>query len=355
MERYNRQLILPGFGIATQQKLADARVLVVGAGGLGCPVLQYLCAAGVGQLGVIDPDRVSLSNLQRQVLFDELDIGNLKVDVVQKKLSKLNSETDIHSYPENLDMSTVFERVSSYSIIVDCTDNFTTRYLLNDVCHLLQKPLVYAAVFRFEGQLSVFHYGENPSNLRDLFPEIPNPLHVPSCNEAGVIGVLAGIMGNFQANEVLKIITGIGEVMSGQLLTFNSLDYQSELLRFKSKTTAFKPKTKTDILNQLYDYHCKNITHINDLETLKNIFNRKKTMLIDVRNTDELPKIVGFNVMAIPLPELEYHLEKLADSETLVFICQSGIRSLKAIALVQKHYPDKNYYNLKNGIALFTK
>ncbi|MEO4007311.1 MULTISPECIES: HesA/MoeB/ThiF family protein [unclassified Flavobacterium] len=355
MERYNRQLILPGFGITAQQKLTDAKVLVVGAGGLGCPVLQYLCAAGVGELGVVDPDTVSLSNLQRQVLYDEQDIGDLKVTIVQKKLAILNSDTTIRIYPCRLCIDTVFELVDSYSIIVDCTDNFTTRYLLNDVCQLLQKPLVYAALFRFEGQLSVFHYGENPSNLRDLFPEIPNPLYVPSCNEAGVIGVLTGIMGNFQANEVLKIITGIGEVMSGQLLTFNSLDYQSELLRFKSKTTVFKPKNKADILNQSYEYSCKTIAHINDLETLKNVFNRKKTVLIDVRNTDELPKIVGFNVMAIPLSELEQHLEQLADSETLVFTCQSGIRSLKAIALVQKQYPDKNYYNLKNGIALFTK
>jgi len=355
MERYNRQLILPGFGIAAQQKLADAKVLVVGAGGLGCPVLHYLCAAGIGQLGVVDSDRVSLSNLQRQVLYDEEDIGKMKVAVVQKKLSKLNSDTHIQIHSCHLDRNTVFELVASYSVVVDCTDNFTTRYLLNDVCHLLQKPLVYAAIFRFEGQLSVFHYGENPFNLRDLFPQIPDPLQVPSCNEAGVIGILAGIMGNFQANEALKIITGIGTVISGQLFTFNSLNYQSDLLRFKSKTTVFKPRTKADILNQSYDYSCKTITSINDLETLKNVFNRKKTVLVDVRNTDELPKINGFNVIAIPLPVLEQHMEQLADANTLVFTCQRGHRSLKAIQLVQKYYPEKEYYNLKNGIALFAK
>jgi len=355
MERYNRQLILPGFGKIAQQKLADAKVLVVGAGGLGCPVLQYLCAAGVGEIGVVDPDTVSLSNLQRQVLYDEQDIGDLKVRIVQKKLTILNSDTNIRIYPCSLCIETVFNLVHSYSIIVDCTDNFSTRYLLNDVCQLLQKPLVYAAIFRFEGQLSVFHYGENPANLRDLFPEIPNPLYVPSCNEAGVIGVLTGIMGNFQANEVLKIITGIGEIMSGQLITFNSLNYQLGIVRFQSKTTVFKPKNKADILNQSYEYSCKTIAHINDLKTLKNVFKRNKTVLIDVRNTEEQPKINGFNVIAIPLPELEQHLDKLANFETLVFTCQSGIRSLKAIALVQKRYPEKNYYNLKNGIALFTK
>lgn len=355
MERYKRQIILPGFGEIAQQKLAHAKVLVIGAGGLGCPVLQYLCASGIGQIGVVDFDIVSISNLHRQVLFHEKDVGRKKVDVIRKKLASQNSRLNIRAYECMLSRDNAFELVAAYDIIVDCTDNFASRYLLNDVCYLLKKPLVYASIFRFEGQLSVFHYGENPRNLRDLFPDIPNPASVPSCNEAGVIGVLTGIMGNFQANEVIKIITGIGQVTSGNLLVFDSLNYKTLLFQIPSSASTFKPEHKDEILKRSYDYTCENLYQITDLIELEHLIKHDKTILIDVRNPHEFPRITKYNLKEMPLHRLGQNLEQLESFETLIFICQSGIRSLKAIETVRKQYPEKKYFNIKNGIALFQK
>lgn len=354
-ERYKRQMILPGFGEIAQQKLTNAKVLVIGAGGLGCPVLQYLCAAGIGQIGVVDFDVVSISNLHRQVLFHEKDVDRKKVDVIREKLTSQNGQLNIRAYECMLSKDNAFELVATYDIIVDCTDNFASRYLLNDVCYLLKKPLVYASVFRFEGQLSVFHYGENPRNLRDLFSDIPNPESVPSCNDAGVIGVLTGIMGNFQAYEVIKIITGIGDIASGKLLLFDSRNYKTISFQIVPKTGIFKPEHKDEILNRSYDYTCENLVQITDLVALDSMINRDKTILIDVRNPDEIPRIMKYNLLEIPLDNLGQNMEQLEPFEALIFVCQSGIRSLKAIESVRKQYPEKKYYNIKNGIALFQK
>ncbi|MEI6583834.1 MAG: HesA/MoeB/ThiF family protein [Chitinophagia bacterium] len=223
--RYQRQIILDNFGMKAQEKLSNAKVLVIGAGGLGCPILQYLVAAGVGNIGIVDDDAVSLNNLQRQILFGQEDIGKNKSVTAVEKLKQLNDLVTVIAYPEYCNQVFALEKFSNYDIIVDATDNFASRYLINDACVLLQKPLVFGAVSKYEGQVAVFNApGEGPKlSYRDLFPEPPKGDEVMSCAIAGVLGVIPGIIGTLQATEVIKLITGIGEVLANQLLTYHAL------------------------------------------------------------------------------------------------------------------------------------
>src|SRR5690606_19253182 len=215
--RYSRHIILSEIGQAGQDKLLSAKVLVIGAGGLGCPVLQYLAAAGIGTLGIIDFDVVEISNLQRQVLFGTSSLGKNKAEAAKKHLEDLNPEISIMAYAEKLTYQNALELFKNYDIIVDGSDNFETRYLVNDACIITNKPLVFGAIYKFEGQVSVFNYQNGPS-YRCLFPNPPQKDTVPNCSEIGVLGVLPGIIGSMQANEVLKIILGIGSTLSGKLL-----------------------------------------------------------------------------------------------------------------------------------------
>ncbi|RZJ99252.1 MAG: HesA/MoeB/ThiF family protein, partial [Flavobacterium sp.] len=211
-ERYERQLILKGFGLEAQQKLSKAKVLVVGAGGLGCPALQYLTAAGVGMIGVVDHDTISLNNLHRQILYSNDEIGKLKSEVASTKLRDLNPEIIIHAFPFRLVKNNIIQLLSNYDFILDCTDNFVSRYLINDACILLRKPLVFAAISGYEGQIAIFNVADeagNSTNYRDLFPIPPNPEEVPNCAESGVLGALSGIIGTMQAAEAIKLITGL--------------------------------------------------------------------------------------------------------------------------------------------------
>jgi len=221
LERYSRHLIIPDFNINGQRKLKGSKVLVVGTGGLGSPLLLYLTAAGVGTIGILDFDVVDESNLQRQVLFTVNDVGRPKSEVARERLELLNPNVEFKDYNVILTSENALEIIKDYDIVADGTDNFPTRYLVNDACVLLGKPNVYASIFRFEGQVSVFNYTNSEGllgpNYRDLFPVPPPPGLVPSCAEGGVIGVLPGIIGSLQANEVLKVITGIGETLSGRL------------------------------------------------------------------------------------------------------------------------------------------
>lgn len=214
LKRYSRHLLIPGLGIEGQQKLKAARVLVIGCGGLGSPILLYLAAAGVGTLGIVDGDRVDDSNLQRQIMYGSESVGKSKVEETQRRLESLNSFVKVNPYFENLTSQNALSIIELYDFVVDGSDNFPTRYLVNDACLLLNKPLVYGAIYRFEGQVAVFNYHNGP-NYRDLFPAPPPPELAPNCAEAGVLGVLPGIIGCLQANEALKLITGIGEVLSG--------------------------------------------------------------------------------------------------------------------------------------------
>ncbi|RMI26214.1 MAG: molybdopterin-synthase adenylyltransferase MoeB, partial [Calditrichaeota bacterium] len=237
LARYHRHIIIPEFGIEGQQKLKAARVLVVGTGGLGSPLLLYLAAAGVGTLGIVDFDVVEDSNLHRQVLFNQQDLGMPKVEAAKKRLMALNPHIEVVTYNTRLTSANALEIIRDYDVVADGTDNFPTRYLVNDACVLLGKPNVYASIFQFEGQVSVFNYvdknGEVGPNYRCLYPEPPPPGLVPNCAEGGVLGVLPGIIGCLQANEVIKVITGIGEPLSGRLLIFDALKFEVRILKFK--------------------------------------------------------------------------------------------------------------------------
>lgn len=355
MERYSRQIILPNFGIAAQNQLIKSKVLVIGAGGLGVPVLQYLAAAGIGELGICDGDLLEISNLQRQVLYSEAEIGKSKAQIAKEKIEKLNSEIRLNVHEFFLDPQTVFDCIEQYDIVVDCTDHFSIRYLLNDVCFLLKKPLVYASIFQFEAQLSVFHYGENSFSLRDIFPEIPDENAVPNCNEAGVLGTLAGVTGSLQANEVIKIITNIGNVNSGKLLLFNSLNNQITQLSISKNSNTFLPTSKNQILQNNYGFFCSDKFSLQKLKDLKDVLSQENSVLIDVREKDELPKISNFPIVEIPLAELFDKVELLAEFDTLVFICKSGMRSKKALTEILKIYPEKQLFHCEKGLKIIEK
>ncbi|MDA8809939.1 HesA/MoeB/ThiF family protein [Flavobacteriaceae bacterium] len=239
MKRYSRHIALSEVGLLGQLKISESKVLVIGAGGLGAPLLLYLTAAGIGTIGIVDFDTISLSNLQRQVLYREQDLNLNKADIAKARLRARNSEINITSYPVALSTSNALEILKTYDIVVDCTDNFRTRYLINDACVKLNKPFVFAAIYKFEGQLSVFNYAGGPT-YRCLFPLPPKAGEVPNCEEAGVLGVLPGILGAYQANEVLKIILNIGEVLSGKLVSINLLTNQQKSFQFKKNKPLIK-------------------------------------------------------------------------------------------------------------------
>jgi adenylyltransferase/sulfurtransferase len=256
IKRYSRHLLLSGFGKGNQIKLKQSKVLVVGAGGLGCPVLLYLSAAGVGTIGIVDYDTVDITNLQRQVLYTEGDIGASKAKSAATRLSQLNSHINFQSIEAKLNSENCLEILRPYDVIVDGTDNFATRYLLNDACILLDKPIVYGSILKFEGHVSVFNFkkqnGDYSSNYRDLFPTPPDPDSVPNCEEAGVLGVLPGMIGTIQANEVIKILTGIHEPLIDTLLI---LDAETmDVTKFKIQNRG----SRNNIKNLIdYDLFCK--------------------------------------------------------------------------------------------------
>ena len=232
MKRYERQIIMPEIGIFGQLKLGNAKVLIIGIGGLGCPVLQNLAAVGVGKIGIVDGDVVDETNLHRQFLYSLSDCGRSKVAVANEVVSKQNPETNIIQYSEYFSKQNSLEIVSDYQIIVDCSDNIATRYLINDVAVAKGIPMVYASIHKFEGQLSVFNYQGGPT-YRCLFPEDERAEAIPSCNDSGVLGVMPNILGTLQANEVLKIILGIGEVLSNKLMLYNSLDNNFQIIEIQ--------------------------------------------------------------------------------------------------------------------------
>ena len=255
MNRYQRHIALDEVGEIGQQKLATARVLVVGAGGLGCPVLQYLAAAGVGFIGIVDGDFVNESNLQRQVLYKTKDVGQAKAERAAHALKALNPHVNVQPSVAFISARNAMEIVEPYDIIIDGTDQIHTRYLLDDICVLLAKPLIYGAIHKFEGQVSVFNYQHGPT-YRDLFPIPPKPESVPTCNEVGVLGVLPGIIGSTQANEVLKIIIGYGEVLSGKLWLFNAKTNSTQQIEFSKTNHPERPKTIEQLSQTDYISYC---------------------------------------------------------------------------------------------------
>lgn len=357
LERYSRHLIIPEFNIEGQRKLKAAKVLIVGTGGLGSPLLLYLTAAGVGTIGIVDFDVVDESNLQRQVLFSVQDVGKPKVEAAKKRLEALNPHINFVTYNTRLTSENALEIIKDYDVVADGTDNFPTRYLVNDACVMTGKPNVYGSIFRFEGQVSVFNYtnpqGETGPNYRDLFPSPPPPGLVPSCAEGGVIGVLPGIIGSLQANEVIKVITGVGEPLAGRLFLFDAST-------FETRTMKVRKDPDTPVITKLIDYEqfCgiggpevqnENVKEITVQELLALQESGEDFQLIDVREPYEYD-IANLKAELIPLANVIDNAGKIASDKKVVIHCRSGARSRTAIEKLEKKFGFKNLYNLKGGI-----
>lgn len=356
-ERYQRQLILKGFGAEAQQKLLSASVLVVGAGGLGCPVLQYLAAAGVGSIGIVDDDVVALSNLHRQVLYNVQMIGKPKVSCAVEVLQQLNPYVQFTVYNERLTNYNAATILSSFDLVIDGSDNFATRYLVNDACVLLSKPLIYGAISQYEGQVAVFNVqqeNERSANYRDLFPHPPKEAEVLNCEEAGVLGVLPGIIGSMMANEAIKVITGAGEPLINQLLTFDARTNNIYHLQLQPNNETHKliPESIAALEQTDYALACGNAAIVNEItvDAFTELFNNADVTIVDVRNKDEQPIIDEFAYIKIPLIELKEQLHQL-QSNHIVLFCQSGKRSREAAQTLASIFGNsKTISSLAGGI-----
>jgi len=345
LERYTRQLGLSSFGKSKQTKLSVNQVLIVGLGGLGLPVAQYLNAMGVGTLGLIDQDVVELHNLQRQILYAEQDIGKLKLEIATKKLQEQNSNTKFKCFDTFLTKHNALEIIKEFDLVVDATDNFSTRYLINDACVILNKPFVYGALHGFEGQVSVFNYNNGPT-YRCLFPDMPKAQEIPNCDENGVLGVLPGIIGTLQALEAVKVITGVGEVLSGKLLLFDGLTQNTQKI-------AFNPIAQNSEITDLQESYgfldCEIHVTISSQEFIK--LNEEHTLqIIDVRNKSEFDNSHLPGAKNIPLLNLEHTLSELDFDLPIYIICQSGIRSKAALSLLKAAKPESRIYSVIGGM-----
>ena len=357
-ERYSRQITLKEFGEAGQQKLLRAKVLMIGAGGLGCAALQYLAAAGIGHIGIIDDDVVALNNLHRQTLYRMADIGLPKAKQAALVLDRLNPEIVIEALNERLTVANALDRLQPYDIIIDGTDNFSSRYMINDACVLLNKPLVYGAVSRFDGQVAVFNCTldskEVATNYRDLFPQPPAAGEVANCAETGVLGVLPGIIGALQASETIKLITGIGFPLVNKLFTYNALNNRSFELEIaaQSATRLLIPADAAAFRQTDYDWLCGVIKYSNEINTA--IFNQLKNgedvLMVDVREYGELPVVNEFEHIQIPLAVIRDEFPD-TKSKTIIVFCQSGKRSAQAAVLLMERFGDeKKILSLAGGI-----
>ena len=344
-ERYTRQIVLKGFGPEGQQKLVESKVLVIGAGGLGVPVLTYLNAMGVGTIGVVDNDEVSLTNLHRQVLYGQSDVGESKVIAALNKLKAQNPETEIVVYNTFLTVKNALDIITDYDIVVDTSDNFPTRYLVNDACVILNKPFVYGALHGYEGQVSVFNYDGGPT-YRCLFPNMPKENEVPNCNEHGVLGIVPGIIGNLQALEAIKVITAIGEVLSGKLLIFDALTQSYQKIKFKLQPENLEIRE----LQEFYEWNdpCEIVPTIKADELQKLLIENEQ--IIDVRTTEEFDNYHLPNAIHIPLNELEGNVGKINFSIPVYLLCQSGKRSETALKQLREQHPESSLFSILGGL-----
>ncbi|HKV04461.1 MAG TPA: molybdopterin-synthase adenylyltransferase MoeB [Candidatus Acidoferrales bacterium] len=361
--RYSRHLIMPEVGMEGQLKLKRAKVLCIGTGGLGAPLGLYLAAAGVGRIGVVDFDAVDFTNLQRQVLFGTSDVGRPKIEAAADRLRNLNPEIQIDAFEAHLTSENALELFKDYDIIVDGTDNFPTRYLVNDACILLGKPNVYGSIFRFEGQITVFGYPGGPC-YRCLYPEPPPPGLVPSCAEGGVLGVLPGIVGTIQAAETLKLIIGKGESLVGRLLLFDALAMKFRELKLR-KNPECPACGEHRTITKLIDYaeFCgirgeeapTTVTNIPEISPrdLKSRLDRGDDLyILDVREPHEY-EICNLNGHLIPLGELPRRVHELDSSREIVAHCRSGKRSAEAVDFLRKA-GFRKIWNLKGGILAWS-
>ncbi len=358
IRRYSRHLLLPEVGLEGQRRLKAARVVCIGAGGLGSPAAMYLAAAGVGTLGIVDFDRVDLTNLQRQILHGASDVGRPKIDSARARLQEINPEIAIETVGVALTSKNALDVLSQYDVVLDGTDNFSTRYLVNDACVLLGKPNVYGAIFRFEGQASLFATRGGPC-YRCLYPEPPPPGLVPTCAEGGVLGVLPGIIGTIQATEALKLVLGIGDSLAGRLLVFDALH-----MRFRELKLGKDPDCPVcgehPTIRQLIDYDefcgVAHVTGPQDAEfetSAEELETRRKKgedlLLLDVREPQEyqINRIPG--AVLIPVGDLPARLSELDSARDIVAYCRAGIRSARAVEFLRQA-GFRRVKNLRGGI-----
>lgn len=360
ISRYSRHLIMPEVGMEGQLKLKQAKVLMIGTGGLGAPLGMYLAAAGVGTLGIVDFDTVDESNLQRQIIHGQDSIGELKVDSAEKRMKDINPFVQINKYNVAFTSENALEIVKDYDIVVDGTDNFPTRYLVNDACVLAGKPNVYGSIFRFEGQVTVFNYEDGP-NYRDLYPEPPPPGLVPSCAEGGVLGVLPAIVGSMQALETIKIILGKGDVLSGRLVLFDALGLKFRELKVRKNPDVPKIEKLID-----YEQFCGvpaiEQEHVDDVSEdevsvteLKKLMDEKADIFVlDVREPHEyqIAQIPGTTL--IPLGEVDERIDELDAEADIIVHCRSGKRSATACNILQAN-GFKKVRNLTGGILAWAQ
>ena len=364
ISRYSRHLIMPEVALDGQKKLKQAKVLTIGAGGLGSPLAMYLAAAGVGTIGIVDFDVVDESNLQRQIIHGTSDVGRKKMESARDTLKDINPNVEIIAFEEALSSENALEIFEDFDIIVDGTDNFPTRYLVNDACVLLGKPNVYGSIFRFEGQASVFYAEEGPC-YRCLYPEPPPPGLVPSCAEGGVLGILPGSIGITQATETVKLILGIGEPLIGRLLLYDALgmSYREMKLRKDPNCPVCGDNpTVTELID--YQEFCgipqaaaaeqeNGVPEITVTELKQKMDRGEDVNVLDVREPHEY-EVANIGVRLIPLGELPQRLAELDQSENFAIHCKSGARSAKAVKLLQDA-GFQNVYNVKGGITAWSE
>ncbi|MDQ2991297.1 MAG: molybdopterin-synthase adenylyltransferase MoeB [Candidatus Eremiobacteraeota bacterium] len=330
LRRYSRHLLIPDVGLAGQERLRAARVLVVGAGGLGSPALEYLAAAGIGRIGIVDDDVVDLTHLQRQTIFATADIGEKKVTAAARRIASINPETNVDSFPLRADAGNVRDLVRPYDVVLDCTDRFSTRYLINDACVLEGKPDVYGSIFRFDGQISVFDARVGPC-YRCLYPSAPPSGSVPTCSEGGVLGVLAGIVGTWQANEALKLVLGIGEPLTGRLLLFDALGAHVREIRFERDAACALCGTAPSIRTVTEDAD-EDVRDADEIGASQLDEALVDATLLDVREPHEAVLGVLDGAIHMPASELEARLHELDSARTYVVACRVGQKSLWAAA-----------------------
>ena len=361
IKRYSRHLLIPEVGLDGQKKLKQSSILIIGTGGLGSPVAMYLAAAGVGRLGLVDYDVVDYSNLQRQVIHGSSTLGILKVDSAKKRLWDINPDIEISTYNEVFTSDNAMEIAKGYDLIIDGTDNFPTRYLVNDVCVMLGIPNVYGSIFRFDGQVSVFDAEDGPC-YRCIFPEPPPPGLVPSCAEGGVLGVLPGTVGTLQATEAIKLLLGIGTSLKGKMLLYNALDMSFDFINLR-KNPNCKVCSPEPEITELIDYEafCGMPMHDHDegsagadwdisaKELAEELKSANPPRLIDVREPHELRISAIKGAELIPLGQLAGKLSQLDSAEEMVLFCKSGTRSTRALELLVGA-GFRKVKNLKGGI-----
>ncbi len=359
LRRYGRHLVIPEVGREGQERLKASRVLLVGAGGLGSPLALYLAAAGVGRLGVVEFDRVEETNLQRQVLYGESDVGRAKLEAAAERLAEINPHCRVEPHPVRLDSSNALDILDGYQVVVDGSDNFPTRYLVNDACVLAGKPNVYGSIFRFEGQVAVFWGARGPC-YRCLFPEPPPPGLVPSCAEGGVLGMLPGVIGSLQANEAVKLLLGIGESLVGRLLLFDALKMRFRELKLKKDPACpvcSERPTQTGLID--YEAFCGQPAEppaagdrLEVEELASQLSEGRELTLLDVRTPQEhaICRLPGSRLM--PIQELPQRWEELDRDAELVVYCHTGVRSAHATAFLRSHGLDAR--NLVGGIEAWS-